>query len=580
VIKMKHSHTNKLPNKLLGSGIAALSAALIVGSSSMPVAVAASKSSASPVASVVATRRLTESQYRHSIADIFGDDIQINGRFEPERREHLLLAIGSSMLSISAAGFEQYFAIGRSIADQALDPSEKTGNRRAKFATCMPANAQGADDKCTAEFVRQYGRMLFRRPLTQEETQLRVQLANAGASQSGDYYTGLKLALTSLLSAPQFLFRVESAEPTGKKAQLRLDGYTKAARLSFLLWDTAPDEELLTAAATGELHTQAGVNKQIDRLLSSPRLEAGARAFFADMLQLEKYDDTTKDASIYPKFSQLVAESGKEQTLRTLVNHLVTKKGDYRDIFTTRETFIDRSLASIYQVPFTANGGWMPYAFPEESGRSGVLTELTFLAVFSHPGRSSPTKRGVAINEVFQCIPTPTPPANVDFSIVNDTQNPELKTVRSRLVAHSEDEACSGCHKKSDALGLSLEHFDSLGQRRLYENGELIDVSSQLDGKEFQGARGLGQALRDNERIPACIVRNVYAYGVGQEPGLDDRPYLESQTQSFAQDGFRFTSLLRQVASSPEFFKIFAVPVQSPSDSSASPQPKIAQAKP
>lgn len=556
---------------LLASAVAAVCVAQ-VGGSTTSFAAQPKNLAAASVPSVVATRRLTESQYRHSIADIFGDDMQINGRFEPERREHLLLAIGSSMLSISAAGFEQYFSMGRSIADQVLDPNEKTGNRRAKFAPCIPADAKTADDKCTVEFVRHYGRQLFRRPLTQDELQMRVKLANAGATQAGDYYTGLKLALTSLLSAPQFLFRVEAAEPAGgKSAALRLDGYSKAARLSFLMWDTTPDAELLTAAAAGELHTQAGMQKQIDRLLASPRLEAGARAFFSDMLQLEKYEDTTKDASIYPKFSQIVAEAGKEQTLRTLVHQLITKNGDYRDIFTTRETFLDRSLASIYQIPFTANGGWAPYTFPEDSDRSGVLTELTFLAVFSHPGRSSPTKRGVAINEIFQCIPTPTPPANVDFSIVNDTQNPDLKTVRSRLVAHSEDEACSGCHKKSDALGLALEHFDSLGQRRLYENGELIDVSSELDGKQFAGARGMGQALRDNEKIPSCIVRNVYAYGIGHEPSIDDRAYLESQTRTFAQDGYRFTALLRQIASSPEFFKIVAAPNQP------AQQPKIAQ---
>jgi hypothetical protein len=186
-----------------------------------------------------------------------------------------------------------------------------------------------------------------------------------------------------------------------------------------------------------------------------------------------------------------------------------------------------------------------------------VLTQLTFLAVFSHPGRSSPTKRGVAINEIFQCIPTPTPPANVDFSIVNDTQNPNLKTVRSRLLAHSEDEACSGCHKQSDPLGLSLERFDSLAQRRMYENGELIDVASRLDKKPFVGAQGLGEALRNNDKIPSCLVRNVYAYGVGQEPTHADTAYLAQQTKTFAQDGFKFPTLLRRVASSPDFFKLF-----------------------
>jgi len=556
-------------SRVCSNGLAAAAAGMLLNVLPTCSAVAATaKPAASATSSIVATRRLTESQYRHTVADIFGNDIQINGRFEPESREHLLLAIGSSLLSISAAGFEQYFSMGKGIADQALDDK-----RRAKFSTCVPADTKAADDKCTAEFVRKYGRLLFRRPLTNEETQMRVTLASGGATQAKDYTVGLKLALTSLLAAPQFLFRVETSEPAGNKksAGRRLDGYTKAARLSYLLWDTAPDEELLTVAANGDLHTQAGLEKQIDRFLASPRMEDGARAFFSDMLQLDMYESTTKDAAIYPKFSQVVANAGKEQTLKTLVYQLITKNGDYRDIFTSRETFIDRSLASIYQVPFVAENGWAPYTFAQESDHSGVLTQLTFLGVFSHPGRSSPTKRGVAINEIFQCIPTPTPPANVDFSIVNDTASTTLKTVRSRLLAHSEDEACSGCHIKSDALGLSLERFDSLAQRRLLENGALIDVSSELDGKKFEGAQGLGAALRDNEKIPMCLVRNVYAYGIGQEPSLADRAYLEQQTKTFAQDGFRFTALLRRVASSPDFFKVIA----APSDSAASkPQPQ------
>jgi hypothetical protein len=276
------------------------------------------------------------------------------------------------------------------------------------------------------------------------------------------------------------------------------------------------------------------------------------------MLQLDMYESTTKEATIYPKFSQQVANSGKEQTLKTIVDQLLTKNGDYRDIFTSRDTFIDRPLASIYQVPFVGNTGWIPYTFAPDSDRAGILTQLTFLAVFSHPGRSSPTKRGVAINEIFQCIPTPTPPANVDFSIVNDTQNPNLKTVRSRLLAHSEDEACSGCHKQSDPLGLSLEQFDSLAQRRMYENGELIDVASKLGKKPFIGAQGLGEALHDNDKIPACLVRNVYAYGVGREPGAPESAYLAQQTKTFTQDGYRFRALLSRIASSADFFKLFA----------------------
>lgn len=510
------------------------------------------KATATPAATLVATRRLTETQYRHTIADLFGGDIQINGRFEPEKREEGLLAIGGSELSISASGFEQYYAIARNISEQVLNDK-----RRAKFAMCVPADAKAADDRCVAQFVNNYGRALFRRPLTASEVKPRLLLASEGATKKSDYYAGLKLALTSLLTAPEFLFRIETAEkdPANPNA-LRLDGYTKAARLSYLFWDTAPDEALLTVAASGEIHAAAGLERQIVRLLASPSMEAGVRAFFTDMLQFELFETLTKDAAIYPKFSQEVAESAKEQTLRTLVDQLIVKNGSYVDLFTTRDTFINRPLASIYQVPFVAKDGWRSYTFAKESDQSGLLTQLSFVSLFSHPGRSSPTKRGAALREVFMCDPTPLPPANVDFSIVNDTKNPTLKTVRSRLLAHAEDDACRSCHLRSDPIGLSLERFDSLAQHRITENGDPIDVTAELEGRKFEGAQGLGEVMRANPRIPACLVRNVYAYGVGRAPSKEDKSFLDKASADFAQDGYRVPAMLRRVASSPDFFKL------------------------
>jgi Protein of unknown function (DUF1592)/Protein of unknown function (DUF1588)/Protein of unknown function (DUF1585)/Protein of unknown function (DUF1595)/Protein of unknown function (DUF1587) len=537
--------------------VIAMSGSALLGSSqtsrAQTSATAVSQAPAAAAApGIMATRRLTELQYRQSIADVFGADIEVNGRFEPEQREHLLLAIGGSMLSISAAGFDQYFAIAKGVSDQVLDDT-----RRARILPCQPASDKGIDDQCTAQFVKVVGRRLFRRPLANDEVQPRVALASAGTGQSGDYYSGLKLALTSLLSAPQFLFRIETAERDVNAANgLRLDGYTKAARLSYLLWNTTPDEELLLAAETGEIHTSQGLNKQVSRLLGSSRVEAGTRAFFSDMLQLDLYDSLTKDPMIFPKFSQAVSDAAKEQTLKTVVDHLLAKDADYRDLFTTRTTFLDRSLASIYKVPLLAPDGWVNHEFPPESDQSGILTHISFLGLFSHPGRSSPTKRGVAINEILLCEPTPLPPANVDFSIVNDTSNPNLRTVRSRLVAHSEDESCSGCHRKSDPLGLALERFDSLGQHRTKENGVLIDVTAELSGMRFDGARGLGEVLRENPKVPACVVRNVYAYGTGRAPDKTDRKFLDERVKAFIGERYRFRSLLKQIVTTPEFFKV------------------------
>lgn len=491
----------------------------------------------------VAARRLTESQYRHIIADTFGDWVKVSARFEPERRQDGLLAIGSTQLSITPVGFEQYYTAARSISDQVL--SEE---RRGKTVACVPKDLKQPDDACATAFIRSYGERLFRRPLTDAQVAARLATARKG----DNFYDGLKLALTSLLIAPEFLFRIEVAEP-GPAGAPRLDGHTKASRIAFLLWDTAPDAELLAAARNGALDTEEGLKQQVARLQASPRLADGIRAFFSDMLQFDAFEGLTKDASIYPKFSQAVLDSAREETLRTVIDHLVTKRRDYRDLFVTRETWLNRSLAAVYKVPFASKESWAPYTFPADSGRSGILTQVTFMSLFSHPGGSSPTKRGVKLYEIFFGQPTPEPPADVDFSKV---QASSKGTVRMRLIEHMTNEGCSSCHSVSDPVGLALEHFDSLGQLRTLEDGQPIDVSAVLAGKNVSGAQGVGQFMRDNPRVSATLVRNVYYYGVGRALDERDDSVLEREAQRFAESGYKVPDLFGQIAASPYFMKV------------------------
>jgi Protein of unknown function (DUF1592)/Protein of unknown function (DUF1588)/Protein of unknown function (DUF1595)/Protein of unknown function (DUF1587)/Protein of unknown function (DUF1585) len=517
----------------------------------------AAQSSAQAAPIKVAVRRVTESQYRHTIADVFGPAIKIEARFEPERREEGLLALGSAELSLTSSGFEQYFALASSIADQALNEKQ-----REAIVGCTPAEKTKADDACTRTFVEKYGELLFRRPLTQAEVGSLLKPASLGANQTKDFYAGLKLALTSLLVAPDFLFRIETAEPdpTNPK-EFRLDSFTKAARLSYLLWDSTPDPALLTAARTGALHSPAELKQQVARMIASPKFEEGTRAFFADMLQLDGFGNLVKDPTIYPKFNQSIAEGAREQMLLRTVDLLVRKQGDYRDLFTSNETFINRPLASVYNVPFPSKAAWTTYTFSEESERSGILTDVGFLSLHAHPGTSSPTRRGIKALEIFVCQATPQPPANVDFSKVQDSTK---GTVRGRLLDHMENEGCSGCHRRTDPLGLALEHFDGLGQLRTTENGMPIDVTAEIKDVKIEGARGVGEFLRRDPRVPACLVRNVYSYGVGQKTFGRDKQYLATQTKAFADNGYRFPDLMLQIASSPEFMKVVAPKASSP----------------
>ncbi|MCA6112802.1 DUF1592 domain-containing protein [Bradyrhizobium cenepequi] len=509
---------------------------------------------------VVSMRRLTQQEYRNSIADIFGTEIEVRGRFEPTIRVGGLQAASTSVLSITPVGFESFTKLADSIATQV------TGEKYRAKLSCVPKSAKEPDDACTAQVLSHYGRMLYRRPLTEDEIKSAVNLSHGLAESQNDFYAGLRYGLASLLQAPDFVFRMETAVPAGNK-QWALDSYSRATRLSYLMWDSTPDAELLQAAEKGDLNTAAGLEKQVDRLMSSPRLIVGMRAFFNDMLELDNFDTVSKDSILYPKWSSGIAASAKEETLRTVIDLALHGNGDMRDLMTTRKTFLNRNLAADYQLPFQVTGEWMPYEFESDSGRSGVLTQASMLAMFSHPGRSSPTKRGVAVMDIFLCEPTPAPPANVDFSVVNDTSGP-LKTVRERLMAHADNSTCASCHNHSDPIGLSLEGFDTIGQRRTMENGKLIDLSATIKGKHFVGAAGLGQFLHDDPKYTACLARKVYAYSRGVNSEDVPASAFKTAHQAFADSGFRMRSLLKSLVEDKDYFR---APAPSPETTSSAP---------
>jgi hypothetical protein len=499
-------------------------------------------------AEVVGMRRLTEQEYRNSIGDIFGKDIVMQGVFEPGKRIGGLIETSAGVLSVTPVGFDSYSKMADSIAVQVT--SEKG---RARLVSCKPASATLPDNACATEFFSHYGLMLFRRPLTGDELQSRVKLAADMTKATHDFYTGLRYGLATLVQSSNFLFRTEVAVPTAAK-DYTLDSYSRAARLSYLIWDTTPDAELLQAAQTKKLDTPAGLAGQVDRLMASPRLDTGMRAFFSDMLQLDTFDNVSKDSLLYPKWSVALAAAAREETLRTTINLSLHDNGDMRDLMTTPNTYINRSLAAIYGVPFNFDGDWVPQAFAPEDGRSGIVTQVSMLSMFSHPGRSSPTERGVALMDIFLCEPTPTPPNNVDFSVVNNTNGP-LKTVRERLMAHATNSVCASCHTHSDPIGLSLEGFDTIGRSRGAENGQVIDVSATIQGKSFVGAQGLGRFLHDNPKYPACVARKLYSYGKGVDSQDVEPQDFKAAYKAFSDSGYRMRSLLKGMTESEDFFR-------------------------
>jgi hypothetical protein len=503
-------------------------------------------------------RLMTQEQYVNSLGSIFGPDLPIDARFAPPQRVDGLDANSAASAGVTTAQLDRYqrtaFSVSRAVVDS---------QHRDFLVPCKPRDEKAADGVCATKFLAETGRLLYRRPLSREKLAAVVAEANAGANKLQNFYLGLAAALEGMLFSPEVLFITDSYEtdPSNSSKQ-RLDSFSLAQRLSFFLWDAAPDEALLKAAETGEIQTTKGRARIVDRMLASPRLEAGMRAFFDDMMGFDDFNNLAKDGTIYPDFVTTTAHDAREQTLRTIIDHLIIKNRDYRDLYTTRNTFISPALAPIYGVPVAQDGtGWVPYRFPESSARAGILTDVSFLALHSHPGRSSPTLRGKALREVLLCESVPRPPPNVDFSKV-ENPDPTLPTMRQRLTAHRSNPVCAGCHRITDPIGLSLENFDGAGQFRLTEKGAPIDASGTLDGQSFSNPVGLAHALHDDPALPACLVRRIYSYATGGPPTAEDAPVLSYLNANFAAHGYRLPDLLRTIALSPTFAEV--VPASAP----------------
>lgn len=493
----------------------------------------------------LAMRRLTEAQYRASIADVLGADLAIAGRFEPDNRRDGLLAVGAAWVSVTGAGFEQYEAIARGVAEQALDAAHRDA-----VLPCAPRLATQADDACAEQFVRAVGSRLLRRSLTDADVTPRVALAAAASAALGDFHAGLEPALASLLLSPEFLFRVEEAEPDPiDPSRLRLTSATMAARLSYLLWNSTPDDDLLAAAADDELVDDDRLAQHVDRLLASPRLAAGVRALFTDLYGFEEIEQglVRKDPGLFPVFSQTLIDAAREQTLRVVVDHLLEQGGDYRQLFTTRTAFMTRVLGLVYQVPVPMAAEWQPYEFPADGPRAGLLTHVSLLALRSHPGRSSPTLRGKFVREVLLCQDVPPPPGDIDFSEFAEEGGANRRTARERLTVHVANEVCAGCHSLMDPIGLAFEQLDGIGAYRVSENGATIDPSGQLDGAPFADARDLGEVLARHPALGPCFVDSLYRYAVGRELVAGERAVLADLTARFETEGYRLRDILRAI---------------------------------
>lgn len=481
--------------------------------------------------------RLTAEQYRNSLIDVLGPGLPAVA-LEPDTNPYLFFNIGATTTTLSELGTQLY----EEAADEITRSIFSDPARRLALVGCEPA-APG--DQCVQGFLEDFGRRAYRRPLTPDELlrwqQITVQLANP------DAWEGLRLAVAGMLQSPNFLYRVELGEPDPERpGRLRYTSHEMASRLSFLLWNTTPDDELLDAAAADDaLLTEEGLREHAERMLADPRASAAVQEFFSQYFDLGRLDGIARDPTVYPMFSSTLPASMRAEVKLLVDDFVFRRDADIRGIFGTRSTFVNEELAMLYGVdaPGASPIAFVPVELPESGPRAGMLTLGAFLMMNAHETEPSPTRRGKYVRERVLCQTVTPPPDDVDTNIPDEAG--EAQTLRERLEQHANNPACSGCHSFVDPPGFLFESFDSIGVfRTVDKDGYPIDSAGNLDGVALSGATELGPLLAEDPRVGQCVVKQLFRHAQGRLETETEADIITDLDDRFADDGYRFRQLL------------------------------------
>jgi hypothetical protein len=373
--------------------------------------------------------------------------------------------------------------------------------------------------------------------------------------QSGSFEKGIQIALQRILASPKFVFHVESEPAAGaaKNGIYRISDLELASRLSFFVWSTIPDEELLQAASKGLLRTPAGLERQVRRMLADKKAEALATNFATQWLYLRNLKNMQPLSEEFPDFDDNLRVAFEQEAL-LFFQSVVKEDRNVMDLMSADYTFLNERLARHYRIPNIYGSQFRRVTLPDET-RTGLLGKGAVLMVTSHTDRTSPVVRGKWILENLLGAPPPAPPANVPPLNENSQRAGKILTMRERMEEHRANPVCANCHKLMDPIGLSLENFDGIGRWRTVDNGAAIDASAQLaDGSKIEGPAALREALL---RRPDMFARNVtemlMTYALGHRVEYYDMPYVRAILKESSKSDYRFSSLVLGIIRSPAF---------------------------
>jgi len=425
--------------------------------------------------------------------------------------------------------------------------SGDTPSRRAILA-CQPKTSADALP-CARKILTTLARKAYRRPVTDSETERLLTYYQRGRNNGGSFDSGIETALAFMLVNPQFLFRSEVDPPgTAPGTSYRISDYELASRLSFFLWSSIPDEQLLTLAGQGKLKDPVVLEQQVRRMLTDKRADALTSNFLGQWLYLRNLKGTSPDQQIFPDFDDNLRQAFQKET-ELFVGSIMREDHSVVDIINADYTFVNERLARHYGIPNVYGDYFRKVTIPNPA-RRGLLGQGSILTVSSYTNRTSPVLRGKWVLTNIMGTPPPPPPPNV----------PPLKeissgTMRQRMEEHRANPACGACHKVMDPIGFSLENFDAIGEWRAADQGAPIDASGVLsDGTTINGPSALLNFLAARpEQFVRTMTQMLMTYALGRGTEYYDMPVIRGIERDAAKQNFRFSALVLGIVNSPPF---------------------------
>jgi hypothetical protein len=489
-------------------------------------------------------RRLSRTEYNNTVRDLLGDTTKPADKFAPD-------------LEAGHSGFKVGGTVAHADAGQLLAAAEAMGTaamgRLAQLLPCKSVPTGAAEqDACAKDFIAQFGKRAFRRPLTADESgKLNEYYTSTRAGT--DFPNSMRLLISAFLLSPQFVYRWEVTPKAVVKdgGLVRHNSFEMASRLSYLLWATMPDDKAFELADKNQINSPEQIESEARRLLQDPKAKQAIADFFVQWLGVTDLDQSPKDDMVYPNYKDLLASMIAE-TAAFAANAVLEGEGKMSTVFSSNKSFVDAKLAKLYGVSGVTGDALAPVDLPAGE-RGGILTQAAWLFGHASANESSPPKRGKQLADKVVCFPIASPPDDVP-----DPKPPAPNlSVRDRFEEHGKQACAAACHQIIDPLGFAFEHYNGIGGYQAMDGGKPVNASGkiQLDGKErsFKDAVEFGKILGESNQVAGCMARQFLRYGLRRSETLGDEASIAAAVGAFSSKGNNLRELIVGLTKSRSF---------------------------